>query len=108
MRQRSRDNAMSTITVPPLTPTHLDAPVARTGPQHTHAQNHAAPAPSEILSNAENTTLSYSFDRIKQSLRIVVTDKVSGEVLRNIEFKSFHPNLHRTEKLGGLLLDQQA
>jgi hypothetical protein len=38
----------------------------------------------------------------------VITDKTSGEVLRSLEFKSFHANLHRTDKLSGLLLDRQA
>jgi hypothetical protein len=29
-------------------------------------------------------------------------------VVRHIEFKSFHATLYRTDKLSGLLLDQQA
>jgi len=97
---------MSTATVQPIAPAHLDAPAARTwAPQKQTPPD----SPShEIPTKTDNTTLSYSFDRIQQSLRIVVTDKNTGEVLRHIEFKSFHPNLYRTDKLSGLLLDQQA
>ena len=98
---------MSTVTVPPLAPTHLDAPVARTWPNQTQSQVHPESPPQETFTSSDNTTLSYSFDRTNQSLRIVVTDKISGEVLRNIEFKSFHANLPRTEKLSGLLLDRK-
>ncbi len=96
---------MSTAPLPPIAPAHLDATVARSWPQQIHSPTEVPP---DLLSNTDNTTLSYSIDRVQQSLRIVITDKNSGEVLRNIEFKSFPAHLHRTEKLSGLLLDRHA
>ena len=97
---------MSTVKVLPLDPAHLDAPAAKPWPQHKQAQENL-PTVNPIV-KTDNTALSYSFDSIRQSLRIEITDKNSGEVLRHIEFKSFPANLHRAEKLSGLLLDKQA
>lgn len=97
---------MSTVKVQPLASAHLDAPGAVTWTQQK--QTPPVSPPHEPWTHADDTTLSYSFDQTQQSLRIVVTDKTTGAVLRNIEFRSFHADLHRTEKLSGLLLDQQA
>ena len=97
---------MSSVKVLLLDPTHLDTPGAKPWPQQKQTQ---ANLPSDHpIVKTDNTTLSYSFDSIEQSLRIELTDKNSGEVLRHIEFKSFPANLHRAEKLIGLLLDIQA
>lgn len=96
---------MSTATFTPLASAHLDTPVARTWANPT--QGLPDSLAHETITGMNGSTLSYSFDRTKESLRIIVTDKNSGEVLRSIEFKSFHANLHRTDKLSGLLLDRQ-
>lgn len=97
---------MTTVTLPPLDPAHLDAPVARAWTSQT--QTPLEPPSHETSTETHGTTLSYSFDRTKQSLRIVIKDESNGEVVRHIEFKSFHATLYRTDKLSGLLLDQQA
>ena len=97
---------MPHVTEPPRIPAHLETSGAWARAPHTQS---APDLPSLVnLTVTDSTTLSYSFDRANQSLRIVITDKTSGEVLRSLEFKSFHANLHRTDKLSGLLLDRQA
>jgi uncharacterized FlaG/YvyC family protein len=97
---------MSNVTVTPLTNAHLDAALARPWSQQKQTSEDLPTV--HKIANTDNTTLSYSFDSSQQCLRIVITDKTSGEVLRHIEFKSFQANLHRTDKLSGLLLDKQA
>lgn len=54
------------------------------------------------------TTLSFAFDSETKSLRVVITDQVSGEILRKIEYNAIPSDLHQSPKLHGLLLDQQA
>lgn len=96
---------MPHVTEQPRIPAHLETPGAWSRAPQTPSPD----LPSRVnLTATESTTLSYSYDRANQSLRIVITDKTSGEVLRSLEFKSFHTNLHRTDKLSGLLLDRQA
>jgi hypothetical protein len=97
---------MPQVTEPPRIPAHLETPGAWNRAPHTESTPDLQPRVN--LTATDSTTLSYSFDRANQSLRIVITDKTSGEVLRSLEFKSFHANLHRTDKLSGLLLDRQA
>ena len=52
------------------------------------------------------TTLSFAYDAVGKSLNIVMTDKASGEVVRKISYKQISPDLHKTNTLQGLLLDQ--
>jgi uncharacterized FlaG/YvyC family protein len=55
-----------------------------------------------------NVALSFAFDRVTQSLNVVMTDKNSGEVVRKISYKHLSTTIHKSEKLNGLLLDQFA
>ena len=96
---------MSNITVQHLMPTPLDSLGAQNRANQTQVLSDSPDR--ETLASMDRTTLSYSFDQTKQSLSVVISDKTSGRVLRNIEFKFFHANLHRTDKLSGLLLDRQ-
>ena len=52
--------------------------------------------------------LSFAFDTLTQSLNVIMTNKISGEVVRKISYKSLPTEVHKAEKLNGLLLDQFA
>jgi hypothetical protein len=52
--------------------------------------------------------LSFAFDSLTQSLNVIMTDKNSGEAVRKISYKSLPIDVHKAEKLNGLLLDQFA
>ena len=64
--------------------------------------------PPELSFQAGNVALSFAYDSQAKSLNIVMTDKVSGEVVRKISFKNLNSDVHQTAKLHGLLLDQRA
>ena len=64
--------------------------------------------PTKAPASPHTTNLSFAFDRETKSLRVVITDPLSGEVLRKIEYTSIPPQTHRSDKLQGLLLDQRA
>jgi len=65
------------------------------------------PAP-EFNFKADSLSLSFAYDSVAQSLNIVMTDKTSGEVIRKITYTHIPPDVHQTDKLHGLLLDQMA
>jgi uncharacterized FlaG/YvyC family protein len=69
-----------------------------------------APAKSSQLHVQEHSqqavSLSFAFDSLTQSLNVIMTDKNSGEVVRKFSYKSLAADVHKTEKLTGLLLDQ--
>ncbi len=52
--------------------------------------------------------LSFAFDSIQKTLNVVMTDERSGEVVRTFEFIRLPPNIHHTDRLNGLLLDEFA
>jgi hypothetical protein len=86
---------------------HLPLPLgSATSPSQTSSAESAdcvrPPACSSL------TSLSFAFDRQTKSLRVVITDQASGEVLRKIEYTAIPPKTHRADKLQGLLLDQRA
>lgn len=77
--------------------------------------NQTAPTtpPTSTVTTPESKTpsavaLSFAFDRIQKTLNVVMTDKQSGEVVRTIEFTHLPPDIHRNDRLNGLLLDQFA
>ena len=57
---------------------------------------------------ANNVALSFAYDIATKSLHVVLTDKVSGEVVRKMSYTHFPVGTHQTEQLHGLLLDQMA
>jgi uncharacterized FlaG/YvyC family protein len=64
--------------------------------------------PVEQASSGNTVALSFAFDLVTRSLNIVMTDQSSGEVVRKIAYTRLPNDVHRTDKLHGLLLDQFA
>lgn len=94
---------------------NMSLPIAVVHPTHAVGSStvQANTGPADPVINAVNktmtsnvTALSFVFDRITQSLRVVITDQLSGEVLRKIEYTSMPPHTHQADKLQGLLLDR--
>jgi hypothetical protein len=67
---------------------------------------HIKPAEPNLMRSA--VVLSFAFDVVTRSLNVVMTDKISGEVVRKIAFTHFQTDAHQTDKLHGVLLDQFA
>lgn len=94
--------------LPPIasTPVHLEDPVisavtsiASTAPTPSASATSQAHAPSVIA-------VSFAFDSIEKTLNVVIKDERSGEVVRTIEYTHMPADIHRSDKLNGLLLDQ--
>ena len=94
--------------LPPIasTPAHLEDPVisavtsiASTAPTPSASATSQAHAPSVIA-------VSFAFDSIEKTLNVVIKDERSGEVVRTIEYTHIPADIHRSDKLNGLLLDQ--
>ena len=68
----------------------VSEPVARTPP--TFVTSHIA--------------MSFAFDASSKSLNVVMTDTVSGQLIRKFSYKSLPVAVHRSEKLTGYLIDQ--
>jgi hypothetical protein len=94
--------------LPPIasTPAHLEDPVisavtsiASTAPTPSASATSQAHAPSVIA-------VSFAFDSIEKTLNVVIKDERSGEVVRTIEYTYMPADIHRSDKLNGLLLDQ--
>jgi hypothetical protein len=94
--------------LPPIasTPAHLEDPVisavtsiASTAPTPSAFATSQAHAPSVIA-------VSFAFDSIEKTLNVVIKDERSGEVVRTIEYTHMPADIHRSDKLNGLLLDQ--
>jgi hypothetical protein len=94
----------------------LSLPIAVVHPAHpvgstTSSLQAAAIEPMETAKPStvtSTTALSFAFDRVTQSLQVIITDQVSGEVLRKLEYTAIPSHTHQTDKLQGLLLDQLA
>lgn len=109
---------------PPLTPlahatAHPDDAVSGLTPNKIEAHRPESkptavvpPVPSIQTTLQEKpqvtVSLSYAFDSLTQSLNVIMTDKNSGEVVRKFSYKSLPSDVHKAEKLNGLLLDQFA
>lgn len=70
-------------------------------PQKTEGKS--APAPK----TESSTQLAYSLDRESNTLSVKITDQLSGDVLRTLEFKGFTPEAHDL-KAKGHLFDGQS
>jgi hypothetical protein len=83
----------------------LQTPLASTVSTPKVAEPRPAP---EFNFKADSLALSFAYDSVAKSLNIVMTDKTSGEIIRKITYKHMPPDVHQTDKLHGLLLDQLA
>jgi len=66
------------------------APVARTPPTFV----------------TSNIAMSFAFDAASKSLNVVMTDTVSGQLIRKFSYTSLPVAVHQSEKLTGYLIDQ--
>ncbi len=89
-------------------PVHLEDPVM-TGVTPL-AKNPTPPtSPTTTLAHMPSSVaLSFAFDAIEKTLNVVIRDARSGEVVRTIEYTHIPHDIHRNDKLNGLLLDQFA
>jgi hypothetical protein len=107
----------SAITLPPNAAAHpddavsvvkshkLQTPQASAVPKTKASEPKLAP---EFSFKADSMALSFAYDSVAKSLNIVMTDKTSGEVIRKITYKHIPSDVHQSDKLHGLLLDQLA
>jgi hypothetical protein len=97
----------SPLSLPTIATAHPDDAVSKPTPHKAKPQTSPAPTiePS-YLSNA--VALSFAFDIATKSLNVVMTDKVSGEVVRKMSYTHLPTDVHQSNKLHGLLLDQLA
>jgi uncharacterized FlaG/YvyC family protein len=98
----------SPLSLPPIAPVHHDdaaSNLAFSQPKTTDA----SPVESRMHSHIGSAVaLSFAFDSITKSLNVVMTDKMSGEVVRKISYAHLPTEVHQSNKLHGLLLDQFA
>lgn len=98
----------------PIASAHLDEHVATAStaiptPAPLVPANVAQTArPASAAYSASTVALSFAFDSVQKTLQVVITDERSGEVLRKIEYNRIPHDVHRPEKLNGLLLNQWA
>ena len=96
--------------LPPITamPAHLEDPVMTS--VTPLAKNPTPPtSPTTTLAHMPSSVaLSFAFDAIEKTLNVVIRDERSGEVVRTIEYTHIPHEVHRNDKLNGLLLDQFA
>ncbi len=87
-------------------PTQLQDPVKRgvTPFASTAGAVHALPPTRANGSVA----LSFAFDAQDKTLHVVIRDERSGEVVRTIAYTHLPQDVHRSDKLSGILLDQLA
>jgi len=53
-----------------------------------------------------NIAMSFAFDAASKSLNVVMTDTVSGQLIRKFSYTSLPVAVHQSEKLTGYLIDQ--
>lgn len=85
----------------------IESPRPESKPTETVEPAKSLQAPQQLKAQTA-VSLSFTFDTLTQSLNIIMTDKASGEVVRKISYKSLPSDVHKAEKLNGLLLDQFA
>jgi uncharacterized FlaG/YvyC family protein len=107
----------SPLSLPPNAAVHQDDAV--TGMKTPKPQAHKAIAPiaatktepikaAELAIKANSVALSFAYDMVTKALNVVMTDKHSGEVVRKISYTHLPTEVHQSNKLHGLLLDQHA
>lgn len=61
--------------------------------------------PSQLVS--DETQMAYSVDEKGHKLLVKITNHVTGEVVRTLEFKNFSATAHTLSKLAGHLVDEK-
>ena len=97
----------------PTAPIHLDehlTNVATAIPSAPPLPVPSTPAPANTASASSPSTvaLSFAFDSVQKILNVVIKDERSGEIVRKIEYTHIPHDVHRPEKLNGLLMNQFA
>lgn len=77
---------------------------ARKTTQHALAPTPPITPPIEL----GQVAVSFAFDSINQTLQVVITDEQSGQVVRQFQYTRLPPDVHRSQMLNGLLLNQFA
>ena len=98
---------MSHLSLLATAPAHLDDAVI-TAPQALPSTAPTVLPPAAAVRSPSTVALSFAFDTVHKILYVVVTDERSGEVLRKIEYNQIPHDVHRPDKLSGLLLNQFA
>ena len=97
----------SPLTLQPIAPVHQDD--AMNGVTFNPTKKISATARPQSSSAVNgNIALSFAFDIVTKSLHVVVTDQASGEVVRKIAYSHLLIDVHRSDQLHGVLLDQFA
>jgi uncharacterized FlaG/YvyC family protein len=68
----------------------------------TTAEVSKAPEPP---TNSNSVALSFAYDIVTKALNVVMTDKHSGEVVRQMSYTHLPSGMHQSDRLNGLLLD---
>lgn len=96
----------------PTAPIHMDehlTNVATAIPSVRPLPIPLTPAPAITSASAPSTVaLSFAFDSVQKTLNVVIKDERSGEIVRKIKYTGIPHDVHRPEKLNGLLLNQLA
>lgn len=90
------------------TPAHLEDPMmsgVTTMAKHPIPPTSPTQAPTR---EASSVALTFAFDAIAKTLNVVIRDERSGEIVRTIEYTHIPRDVHRHDKLNGLLLNQFA
>lgn len=78
-------------------------------PQHAigaeSAEKKVDKKPTPVVS--DETQMAYSVDEKGNKLLVKITNHVTGEVVRTLEFKSFSASAHTLSKLAGHLVDEK-
>ena len=92
----------------PSTPTPAPARVAG-DMDKPHVTKQESPVSEKKLTqppkSESSTQLAYSLDRESNTLSVKITDQVSGDVLRTLQFKGFKPETHDLKDSKGHLFD---
>ena len=87
-------------------PAHLEDSVMSGVTSIAQTSTPAAPSNTQPTRASSSVALSFAFDAIAKTLNVVVRDERSGEVVRTIEYTHIPREVHRSDKLNGLLLNQ--
>lgn len=89
-------------------PVHLEDPVMTCVTPLAKTPTPTTSPTTTLAHMHSSVALSFAFDAIEKTLNVVIRDEHSGEVVRTIEYTHIPHDIHRNDKLNGLLLDQFA
>lgn len=96
------------LSLQPIAAVHQDDAASGVTLNPTRTPPIAVPPPQSSNTVSGNVALSFAFDIVTKALHVVITDKTSGEVVRKIAYSHLPIDVHRSDQLHGLLLDQFA